>query len=137
MKYHDIIEPIAISVLERELNEERFVRLTRKGGNEIYIINHHNSPNVMREVGRLREVTFRAAGGGTGEAIDIDEFDTIEHCYEQLIVWSPADKEIIGGYRFIKCAKSIQAEGEPALSTAHYFKFTDDFVIVFFKAVFP
>ena len=99
----NIIDPIHPKVLKSELNPSTFIRNTRKGGNEIYIVNNHNSPNVLREIGRLREITFRASGGGTGKAIDLDHFDTDEICYEQLIVWSPEDEEIIGGYRFIKC----------------------------------
>ncbi|MCB0703845.1 MAG: GNAT family N-acetyltransferase [Saprospiraceae bacterium] len=124
-----IVPAVARELLIAELNQDRFVRFTRKGGNEIYIINHHNSPNTLTEIGRLRELTFRDAGGGTGEEIDIDEFDIIESCYEQLIVWSPEDQEIIGGYRFIKCKEAISADGEHlALSTAHYFDFETDFI---------
>ncbi|HNS42203.1 MAG TPA: GNAT family N-acetyltransferase [Taishania sp.] len=122
-----IIQPIDRNVLKAELSADKFVRITRKGDNEIYIINHHNAPNVVKEIGRLREVTFRRSGGGTGLSIDLDEFDTNEHCYEQLIVWSPEDEEIIGGYRFILCKYAI-LENEIALSTSHYFHFSDDFV---------
>lgn len=122
-----IIEPIEKKILSKELNEKRFLRTTRKGGNEIYCINHHNSPNVMKEIGRLREVTFRASGGGTGLSIDIDEYDTSINCYEQLIVWSPEDQEIIGGYRYILCENVISSD-KIALSTAHYFDFTKQFI---------
>ncbi|OEK05596.1 hemolysin [Roseivirga misakiensis] len=121
-----IVPPVERSLIEQELNADRFIRNTNKGGNEIYIINHHNSPNTMREIGRLREVAFRDAGGGTGEAIDIDNYDTKERCYEQLIVWSPEDKEIIGGYRFITGDRAYNAETDSfELSTAHYFDFSD------------
>ena len=91
-----IIDPIDRDILESELTQERFLRTTRKGGNEIYCVNIHNAPNVVREIGRLREVTFRASGGGTGMALDLDEYDTSDNCYDQLIVWSPEDNEIIG-----------------------------------------
>jgi hypothetical protein len=124
----EIIPAIPVEVLKSELNEHTFVRKTRKGDNEIYIVNIHNAPNVIQEIGRLREVTFRFAGGGTGEAIDLDEFDTSDLCYEQLIVWSPEDEEIIGGYRFILCEKAIKDLNDIQLSTAHYFKFSQDFV---------
>jgi hypothetical protein len=123
-----IIEPIAREILQLELNKDRFVRKTRKGDNEIYIINQHNAPHVIQEIGRLREVTFRASGGGTGLAVDLDEHDTDAICYEQLIVWSPEDQEIIGGYRFIRCKDAIDSEGNIHLSTTHYFDFSDDFV---------
>ena len=124
-----IIAPIDKSILKSELTAERFVRKTRKGDNEIYIVNVHNAPNTIQEIGRLREVTFRASGGGTGLSVDLDEFDTGEVCYEQLIVWSPEDEEIIGGYRYILCAKAIiPGESEIKLSTSHYFDFSEKFV---------
>ena len=127
----NIIDPIHPKVLKSELNPSTFIRNTRKGGNEIYIVNNHNSPNVLREIGRLREITFRASGGGTGKAIDLDHFDTDEICYEQLIVWSPEDEEIIGGYRFIKCQNALKDTGDILLSTTHYFHFSDLFISTF------
>ncbi len=123
-----IIPVIDKEILKSELNSERFIRNTRKGGNEIYIVNQHNSPNVVREIGRLREVTFRQSGGGTGLTVDLDEHDTNQYCYEQLIVWSPEEKEIIGGYRFIRCQKAIDAQGKIHLSTSHYFDFSNRFI---------
>lgn len=123
-----IINPIEKSILKAELTADKFIRQTRKGGNEIYSVNQHNSPNILREIGRLREVTFRASGGGTGEELDLDEYDLREMCYQQLIVWSPEDEEIIGGYRYIKCKEAIDSDGEIHLSTAHYFKFSPSFI---------
>jgi hypothetical protein len=124
-----VIDPIDKSILKSELNEARFIRKTRKGDNEIYIVNVHNAPNTIQEIGRLREVTFRAAGGGTGLPVDLDEFDTDEICYEQLIVWSPEDEEIVGGYRYILCDKAIvTGSDEIKLSTSHYFEFSDKFI---------
>ena len=102
-----IIDPIDRKLIKDELNAKTFIRSTRKGGNEIYIVNNHNAPNVLKEIGRLREITFRASGGGTGNSIDLDHYDTDEICYEQLIVWSPEDEEIVGGYRYIKCNNAI------------------------------
>ena len=125
----EIIAPIDKAILKQELNSERFIRKTRKGDNEIYIVNQHNAPNTLLEIGRLREVTFRASGGGTGEEIDLDEFDTNEICYEQLIVWSPEDEEIIGGYRYIKCENTLNLPSkEILLSTSHYFDFSEKFI---------
>jgi hypothetical protein len=124
-----IIDPVAIALIKKELNNERFLRKTRKGHNEIYSVNIHNSPNVIREIGRLREVTFRNSGGGTGKELDLDDYDTSDNCYDQLIVWSPEDEEIIGGYRFILCNKILDGNSQKlALSTANYFEFTQGFV---------
>ena len=124
-----IIDPVEISVLKKELSKDRFLRKTRKGGNEIYAVNIHNAPNVIREIGRLREVTFRASGGGTGKELDLDDYDTSKNCYDQLIVWSPEDEEIIGGYRYLLCSKVLNNDDEKlALSTANYFQFEEEFV---------
>ena len=124
----DTIAPIDKALLKKELNDEHFIRQTRKGGNEIYSVDIHSAPNVLKEIGRLREVTFRASGGGTGKELDLDHYDTDEVCYQQLIVWSPEDEEIIGGYRYIKCVNAIQDLPEIHLSTKHYFNFTSLFI---------
>lgn len=123
-----IIPAIDKAIIKAELTAAGLIRTTRKGDNEIYIVNVHNAPNVIREIGRLREVTFRTAGGGTGEALDLDQYDTEDPCYQQLIVWSPEDEEIVGGYRYILCKEAIDADSTIHLSTAHYFDFTDRFV---------
>jgi hypothetical protein len=123
----NIIEKVSREALLDELGRDRFVRKTNNGNNEIYIVNHHNSPNVMREIGRLREVTFRHAGGGTGKEIDIDEFDTSPHPYQQLLVWNPADKEIVGAYRFILCRDAEYRHGKVHLAVTELFSFSDKF----------
>ena len=118
-----IIDPLPREELLRELTPDRKVRDTKRAGNEIYIFTAAECPALMREVGRLREIAFRAAGGGTGEEADIDGEDRAEGGYHQLIVWDPAAQEIVGGYRFIVCTSSRQ----PHLSTEHYFHFSDLF----------
>jgi hypothetical protein len=124
-----IIEPISKEIIESELTADKFIRVTNNGDNEIYIITHHDSPSIMLEIGRLREVTFRASGGGTGKSIDIDEYDTADAPYKQLIVWSPAEKEIVSGYRFIKCKDApVGADGVVQLATTELFKFSEKFV---------
>ncbi len=123
----NIIDKISREALMAELTKERYVRKTNNGNNEIYIINHHNSPNVMKEIGRLREVTFRHAGGGTGKSIDIDEFDTSSHPYQQLLVWNPDDREIVGAYRFILCKEAEYINGKVQLATTELFDFSEKF----------
>jgi hypothetical protein len=122
-----IIDKVSREALIAELNRDRYVRKANNGHNEIYIITHHNSPNVMREIGRLREVTFRHAGGGTGKSIDIDEFDTSSHPYQQLLVWDPVDKEIVGAYRFILCKDAEFIDGRVHLATTELFEFSETF----------
>lgn len=116
-------------LLKSELTEERQLRLTNKSHNRIYIITAHNAPNTMREIGRLREEAFRAAGGGTGKECDIDEFDICENCYKQLIVWNPEEEEIIGGYRFLEGEDwDMDENGQPVLATSHMFHFSEKFL---------
>lgn len=124
-----VIYPVEKEKLIAELTEERYVRKTNKAGNEIYTFNFKTAPNLMKEVGRIRELTFRSAGGGTGKEIDIDEFDIDENSpYQQLIVWDPKEKEIIGGYRYILCDHlGLNAEGEPNLATTELFRFSCPF----------
>ena len=124
-----IIPPVDRELLRSELSDDKLIRKTNKLNNDIYIVNHHNSPNVMQEIGRLRELTFAMSGGGTGNPVDIDERDTAEICYDQLIVYSPEDDEIVSGYRFIDCSKVLDDDRfKTHLSTAHYFNFSDHFV---------
>jgi hypothetical protein len=124
----NIIAPISRAVLKNELTPERFARATNFGNNQLYIVNHHNSPNTMLEIGRLREESFRGAGGGTGEEVDIDENDTCEVPYQQLIVWDDEAQEIVGGYRYILCRDAFLADGSLNLSTTHLFNFSTDFI---------
>ena len=125
----EIIQPIDKGILKSELKPELQLRMTNKSNNEIYVITAHNAPNVMKEIGRLREIAFREAGGGTGKEMDIDEFDTCDNCYKQLIVWNPEAEEIIGGYRYLLGTDwQYDAQGQPILATSHMFHFSDKFI---------
>lgn len=118
-----IIPPVDRSLILAELTEEKLLRKTNNGNNEIYVVTAQNSPNIMQELGRLRELSFRDAGGGTGAAVDIDDEDLAEEGYQQLFVWDPNAQEIVGGYRFI-----VSRTTHPKhMSTEHYFRFSDRF----------
>lgn len=124
-----IIQPISKELIKRELTPERQLRMTNKSHNEIYVITANDSPNVMKEIGRLRETAFREAGGGTGKSMDIDEFDLGDNCYKQLIVWNPEAEEIIGGYRYLLGTDwKLNADGQPHLATSHMFHFSNKFI---------
>ena len=125
----DIIAPISKEVLKSELTPDRRLRFTNKSHNEIYIVTAHNAPNVMLEIGRLREIAFRAGGGGTGCSVDIDEYDTMANPYKQLVVWNPEAEEILGGYRYL-CGDEVEFDehGKPVLATAHMFDFSEKFL---------
>lgn len=125
----DIIAPIDKEVLKSELTEDKRLRFTNKSNNEIYIVTWKNAPNVLKEIGRLREIAFRAAGGGTGKSMDLDEYDLMENPYQQLIVWDPEAEEILGGYRYLLGDEvEFDAEGKPLLATAHMFNFSEKFL---------
>ena len=125
----EIIQPVDKGLLKSELTPERQLRMTNKSNNEIYVITAHNAPNVMKEIGRLREIAFRTAGGGTGKSMDIDDFDTMDNCCKQLVVWNPEAEEIIGGYRYLFGSDwEIDDKGQPILATSHMFHFSDKFM---------
>lgn len=124
-----IIPPVDRDLLKSELTPDQFLRYSNNGDNLVYLVDYHNAPNVVREIGRLREITFRAAGGGTGLEIDLDENDTCENCYKQLITWNAEDEEIVAGYRLIKCIKAVEPDGSLNLSTNHLFDFSQRFIL--------
>lgn len=124
----EIIAPVDKELIKEELNCARLLRHARKGGTDIYIFTAKQCPNLMREVGRLREIAFREAGGGSGLECDIDEYDTMDEPYWQLIVWDPKDEQILGGYRYIYGPNvRFNADGSPILATAHMFGYSDKF----------
>lgn len=119
-----VIQPVDRDLILQELTPDKFIRETRKGGNYLFEVTAADSPNVMREIGRLREMSFRLGGGGTGKQIDIDEYDIDpHHPYKQLIVWDPKDQEIIGGYRYIECGGLDVSK----MATRELFNFSDEF----------
>ena len=126
----DIIAPVPVEAIMDELTQEKFFRKTNNGGNEIYVLTAHESPNIMREIGRLREISFRDSGGGTGLDCDIDVFDTREeNFFYQLIVWNPVDRAIVGGYRFLLCDHlPIDADGQVDTPTSELFHYSEKFV---------
>lgn len=124
----EIIKPIDRELLKAELTPERKLKHTCKSNNDIYVVTWQDSPNVLKEIGRLREIAFRSAGGGTGLSMDLDEFDTCEHPYRQLVVWNSESEEILGGYRFFPLDEvDFDEKGQPILSTSHMFHFSEEF----------
>ncbi len=125
----EIIQALDRELLKKELTKERFLRTTNNGNNEIYVITHHDSPNIMKEIGRLREISFRAAGGGTGHSADIDNYDTDEVPYKQLFVWDPSEEEIVGGYRYI-LGYDVKKDnnGKPKLATSGLLDYSEKFI---------
>lgn len=127
-----ITAPVDRQLIASELTPERFVRPTNFLENEIYIINGNDCPHTMREIGRLRELSFRGGGGGTGKESDEDDFDYGRYAYQQLVVWNPEDKEIVGGYRFAVCRNHCDADGRYHLSTSEIVDYSDKLKTDFF-----
>lgn len=128
-----IIDSVDVQLLKSELNEKTFLRSTNRGNNEIYVVNNENAPNVLREIGRLREVSFRAVGGGSGKDCDLDHFDLEDKACYQLVVWNPEADEIIGGYRFTRWSMaSFHENGQPYVNTEHLFDFSQEFIAKYF-----
>jgi len=124
-----IVAQLPIDQIIAELTKDKLLRRTNNGNNEVYIFNNNNSPALMQEVGRVREITFRHAGGGTGKVIDIDEFDTDrDDPQQQLIVWDPDNREMIGGYRFYFPKKGCIRCDITKLASSSYFSFSDKFL---------
>ncbi len=125
----EIIPPVAVEEIEAELSHDTFLRVSNKGGTHLHVIDGRKAPATMREIGRLREIAFRAAGGGTGTDCDIDRFDLMDPPCRQLIVWDPVEKLVLGGYRYI-CGRDIRpdADGRPRIATSHLFDFSDTFL---------
>ena len=125
-----IIDPVDKEILKSQLTKDKFLRTTNHGGNEIYVVDNNNAPDVIREIGRLREEAFRAGGGGTGRELDIDKFDTdAAYGYKQLVLWDPDAERIIGGYRYVLCDDIVyDKHGQPILTSSHMFRFSKNFL---------
>lgn len=124
----NIVKALPVKEVEKELTSEKFLRKTNNGNNEVYLFTSHDSPILMHEVGRLREETFRKAGGGTGNEIDLDNYDKSDIApHKQLIVWDPDNSEIIGGYRFFIHDERVKKTDPADMASASFFNFSDSF----------
>ena len=131
MDISHIIPPVPRELIKQELKRRHFLRRTNHGNKEIYITTANMSPNIMHEIGRLRELSFVMEGGGTGKPVDIDVFDTLPepYCFKQLFVWDPENEEIVGGYRFIHGSNMFRSvDGAIYTPTSELFHYTDEFI---------
>ncbi len=129
MMTNEIIPPVPLELIKAELTPDRLLRVSNRAEREIYVVDGHSAPNIMREIGRLREIAFRDGGGGTGKECDIDEFDLMDPPCRQLIVWDPETEQILGGYRYI-IGSDIRfcSDGSPRIATSHMFRFSEKFL---------
>lgn len=125
----DLLTPIDRDLIKAELTEDKLLRTTNKAGNLIYLTTASESPNIMKEIARIRELAFRLCGAGSGKVFDMDEFDWAERPYKQLFVWDPQNEEIIGGYRLIFGNEvALTENGQPDLVTAGMYRFSQKFI---------
>ena len=119
--------------LERELLQfGPSRRMSANGPLECYLVDAPQSPALMNELGRLREITFRAVGEGTGKPLDLDEFD---QTYKHLIVWNREKHELVGGYRLGLSDELVAAKGLAGLYTQTLFDLTPQFLHTFNPAI--
>ena len=130
MDMEKVLDPVSPELLRAELTPDKKLCDTNKAGNEIYVIDGQDAPNVLLEIGRLREIAFRDSGGGTGMSVDLDEFDTTtDHPYKQIIIWDPDASAIIGGYRYILGPDvKMQPDGQPHITSSHMFHYSEEFI---------
>ena len=130
MNAEPIIPPVDKELLKAELSVEHFLRDTNHSDNKLYIVDNQCAPNVLKEIGRLREISFRAGGGGTGKEADLDAFDLdAAFGYKQLVLWDPSEECIIGGYRFVPCDEVLYDRfGQPIMPSSHLFTFSRHFI---------
>lgn len=129
-KMEKVLDPVSPDLLKAELTPDKKLCDTNKAGNEIYVVDGIDAPNVLLEIGRLREISFRDSGGGTGLSVDLDEFDTTrDRPYKQIVVWDPDASAIIGGYRYILGPDvKMQEDGQPHVTSSHMFRYSDKFI---------
>lgn len=120
-KAEPVIEPVAVEELEAELEviRQNGGMLQSKNNYEIYLGKTETMPNILRELGRLRELTFREVGEGTLQSIDIDEYDIY---YNHLFVWDREEKCIIGAYRLGRGDKILSQHGTRGFYVTSLFK---------------
>lgn len=124
-----IIDPVDIELIKAELTADKKLGDTNKGGNELYVVTWKDAPNTIREIGRLREVSYREAGASSGKALDLDGYDMMDNPYCQLIVWDPDAQAIIGGYRYILGTNvTLKDDGQPNITSSHLYQFSDEFI---------
>lgn len=121
-----VITPIPSEVLSIEVASiPQEMRLLEQGDFEVYCTPSQSVPNLMREIGRVREESFREVGEGSGLACDLDEYDLY---YHQLFVWNKAKAELVGAYRLGMVDKLIAEHGLDQLYSRSLFNYNQEFI---------
>lgn len=121
-----LAEPVAKEILAAEVAAlPPEAKVITKEGFDVYLIRRKQGPSLVQEIGRLREVTFRSVGEGTGKPADLDAFD--DH-YEHLFLWSAEEQAIVGAYRMARVDEVLREHGMEGLYTATLYKFKPGFL---------
>ncbi|MEL4306605.1 lysophospholipid acyltransferase family protein [Joostella sp. CR20] len=118
----EIITPVSKDLMEKEVNDlkEKDLRLLQSKNYEVFLAKANQMPYILREIGRLREITFREVGEGTNQAIDTDEFDEY---YHHLFLWDNEARAIVGAYRMGMGSEIFKAKGIDGFYLQDLFKF--------------
>ncbi len=127
----NILHPVDRKILRGQLKACERLGVT-SDGKIIYLVAYDEAPDVMKEISRLREVTFRKVGEGTGTKSDKDKYDKT---YKHLILWDDAELEIAGAYRLGICGEIIDREGTAGLYTSTLFDFKNSMLDKLYNAV--
>lgn len=120
-----VIEPVDSEALAREVDElPEECLLVEASPLKVFLATRERIPNMLREIGRLREVTFREVGEGTGRSMDIDGFD--DH-YRHLFLWNDKRKELAGAYRLGLADEIVRDRGVDGLYTSTLFQYQPGF----------
>lgn len=120
----NVIRPVDNKYLKEELNKSKLLGTTADG-KKIYCTSYAEGKSIIKEIARLREITFRKVGEGTGNKFDFDKFDKY---YKHIVLWNDNENEIIGSYRLGVCREIIDNYGAEGLYNSEEFKFTDEFI---------
>ena len=129
----DIAPEIASSILEKEVEPLREnYRVWIEKNYEVFIVPTSSIPNIIREIGRLRELTFREIGEGTNKSVDLDEYDIY---YNHLFIWDTDAKRIVGAYRIGLGDEIFYSYGKKGFYVAELFKIKEQFTPVLRKSL--
>jgi putative hemolysin len=117
-----LVEPVPAGLLQDDVDALPAHQLILDDGDHaVYVAESEQIPKLLREIGRLRELSFREVGEGTGRELDLDVFD---ETYLHLFIWQKERRELVGAYRLGRCDEILQRDGFAGLYTATLFRYS-------------
>ncbi len=120
----NIVHPVDKKILNKQIESSELLGET-SDNKFVYLVHYNTAPIVVTEIARLREITFRKVGEGTGKKMDTDKFD---RSYDHIVLWDDNELEIVGSYRLAFCDNIINEYGTVGLYTSTLFNFSDNFI---------